>query len=81
MKYSVDAMLLLINQTLPNLNTSALKTGNSILAQLQLKVFQIITGTSEDRTPLMLRFAIAILSHTLINTDSIEKDKQAKQIL
>ena len=29
----------------------------------------------------MLRFAISILSYTLVNTDSIQQDRQAKGIL
>ena len=81
MRYSLDSMLLLINQTLPHINISALKAGNNILSQLQAKAFEIITKSGEDKTPLMLRFAISILSFTLINTDDIAKNKQAKMIL
>lgn len=81
LRYSLDSMLLLINQTLPHLNISTLKAGNNLLAQLQAKVFAIIKGPSEEKTPLMLRLAISILTVTLVNTDNIENNKQATQIL
>lgn len=81
MKYSVDAMLLLINLTLPGVNVTVIRN-SGILAQLQSKVFQILKNfQGEDRTPLMVRLAIAILSHTLVNTEQVGGNKQAEEII
>lgn len=71
---------MLINQTLPYLNAGALKI-NDLLGQLQNTIFNILTGPSEDKTPLLIRHAISILSFTLINTENIEKNQQATKIL
>jgi hypothetical protein len=81
MKYSFDAMLLLINMMLPALNVGAIKA-NGILGQLQKRVFGILKEyQGEDRTPLMIRLAVSVLSFTLVNTDNIINDKQATSIL
>ena len=75
MKFNVDSMLLLINLTLPLANISTVKN-SGILKELQRKVYSLIVNCKkEEKTPIMIRLAISVLSFTLINTDNIKEDK------
>lgn len=75
MKFNVDSMLLLINLTLPLANITTVKN-SGILKELQTKVNSLIVSSKkEERTPIMIRLAISVLSYTLINTDNIKQDK------
>lgn len=68
-------MLLLINLTLPLANITTVKN-SGILKELQTKVNSLIVSSKkEERTPIMIRLAISVLSYTLINTDNIKQDK------
>jgi len=75
MKFNMDSMLLLINLTLPLANITTVKN-SGILKELQTKVNSLIVSSKkEERTPIMIRLAISVLSYTLINTDNIKQDK------
>lgn len=71
MRHSVDSMILLMHLSLPHINVSAIKN-NGIIAELQSKMFWMIKNyQGEEKTPLMIRLAVSVLSYTLTNTDKI----------